>query len=149
MGKLNLEPNAINVIPGLADFTIDYRSYDDTIFREGKVDVERIANETSRHHNLSLEMDMIEEAKPVHFRSNMVELVENEAKRRGYSTFRMPSGAGHDAQFMHTICPTAMIFIPSINGVSHSPEERSEQVDLERGVNVLLSCALSVAGIEA
>jgi N-carbamoyl-L-amino-acid hydrolase len=149
MGKLNLEPNAINVVPGLADFTIDYRSYDDTTFRDGKADVERIANETSQRHNLKLEKDMIADAKPVHFRPKMVELVEDEARRRGYSTLRLPSGAGHDAQFMHTICPTAMIFVPSINGVSHSPEERSEQMDLERGVNVLLSCALSLAGVDA
>ena len=149
MGKLNLEPNAINVVPGLADFTIDYRSYDDTTFRDGKADVERIANETSQSHKLKLEKDVIADAKPVHFRPKMVELVEDEARRRGYSTLRLPSGAGHDAQFMHTICPTAMIFVPSINGVSHSPEERSEQVDLERGVNVLLSCALSLAGVDA
>ena len=148
MGKLKLEPNAINVIPGLADFTIDYRSYNDTTFTDGKAEVERIAKETAQQHNLSLEMEMIADAKPVHFRTNMVDLVENEAKRRGYSTLRLPSGAGHDAQFMHTLCPTAMIFIPSINGVSHSPEERSDQTDLERGVNVLQSCALSIAGIK-
>jgi len=149
MGKLNLEPNAINVIPGFTDFTIDYRSYNDTIFTEGKSDVERIAKETALQHNLSLEIDMIVDAKPVHFKPYMVDLVENEAKRRGYSTLRLPSGAGHDAQFMHTICPTAMIFIPSINGVSHNPEERSDQTDIERGVNVLQSCALTIAGIES
>ena len=75
----------------------------------------------------------------------MVDLVEAEAKRRSYSTLRLPSGAGHDAQFMHTICPTAMIFIPSINGVSHAPGERSDPEDLERGANVLLDCALKSA----
>jgi beta-ureidopropionase / N-carbamoyl-L-amino-acid hydrolase len=149
MGKLNLEPNAINVVPGLADFTIDYRSYDDTTFKEGKTEVERIANEVSQYHNLSLEMDMLADAKPIHFQPNMVELVENQAKRRSYSTLRLPSGAGHDAQFMNSICPTAMIFIPSINGISHNPNEKSKQEDLESGVNVLLSCALSIAGIKS
>jgi N-carbamoyl-L-amino-acid hydrolase len=78
----------------------------------------------------------------------MVGLVEASARRRGYSTFRLPSGAGHDAQFMHIICPTAMIFVPSINGVSHSPEERSDAKDLERGANVLFDCALAKAGVK-
>jgi acetylornithine deacetylase/succinyl-diaminopimelate desuccinylase-like protein len=49
---------------------------------------------------------------------------------------------------MHTTCPTAMIFVPSINGVSHSPGERSEPEDLERGTNVLLGCALARAGVK-
>ena len=145
MGKLRLEPSAINVIPSLADFTIDYRSYDYATFRDGKTDVERMAGEAARRRGLKLEKEITADTQPVHFRPEMVDLVEAEAKRRSYSTLRLPSGAGHDAQFMHTICPTAMIFIPSINGVSHAPGERSDPEDLERGANVLLDCALKSA----
>jgi N-carbamoyl-L-amino-acid hydrolase len=148
MGKLRLEPGAINVIPSLADFTIDYRSYDDATFREGKKDVERMASEVTGCRQLRLEKEMTADAQPVHFRPDMVGLVEKEANRRGYSTIRLPSGAGHDAQFMHKVCPTAMIFIPSENGVSHSPKERSSTDDLERGANVLLGCALNRAGLK-
>jgi N-carbamoyl-L-amino-acid hydrolase len=148
IGKLRLEPGAINVVPSLADFTVDYRSYDDATFKEGKTEVERRAEEIARRHSLKLEKEMTANAQPVHFKPEMVELVEAAAKRRGYSTFRLPSGAGHDAQFMHIICPTAMIFVPSINGVSHSPGERSEAEDLERGANVLLDCALTKAGVK-
>ena len=148
IGKLRLEPGAINVVPSLADFTVDYRSYDDATFREGKTEVERRTEEVARRHNLALEKEMTADAQPVHFTPEMVGLVETAAKRRGYSTFRLPSGAGHDAQFMHIICPTAMIFVPSINGVSHSPGERSEVEDLERGANVLFDCALTKAGVK-
>lgn len=148
MGKLRLEPGAINVVPSLADFTIDYRSYDDNIFREGKKDVERMAAEVTGRRQLKLEKEMTADAQPVHFKPEMVDSVEKEAKRRGYSTLRLPSGAGHDAQFMHKVCPTAMIFIPSENGVSHSPEERSQPDDLERGANVLLGCLLTKAGLK-
>ena len=91
---------------------------------------------------------MTADAQPVHFRREMVALVDAFAKRRGYSTHRLPSGAGHDAQFMHVICPTAMIFVPSINGVSHSPGEKTEAADLEHGANVLLDCALAKAGVK-
>jgi N-carbamoyl-L-amino-acid hydrolase len=148
MGKLRLEPNAINVVPSLADFTLDYRSYDDATFRDGKSDVERMAGEVARSRGLKLEKEMTADARPVHFRPEMVGLVEAEAMSRGYSTLRLPSGAGHDAQFMHTVCPTAMIFVPSINGVSHAPGERSDPEALERGANVLYGCALAKAGLE-
>ena len=149
MGRLRLEPGAINVVPSLADFTVDYRSNDDATFSEGKAEVERRAEESAKRRGLTLEKEMTADAQPVHFRPEMVGLVEGSAKRRGYSTFRLPSGAGHDAQFMHVICPTAMIFVPSINGVSHSPGERSEAVDLEHGANVLLDCALAKAGVKS
>ena len=60
------------------------------------------------------------------------------------ATLLMPSGAGHDAQFMHRVCPTAMIFVPSIGGRSHCPEERTEPEDLVNGANVLLRCVLEI-----
>ena len=146
MGRLRLEPGAINVVPSLADFTVDYRSYDDATFKEGKAEVERRSEEIAKRRGLTLEREMTADAQPVHFRPEMVDLIEGSANRRGYSTFRLPSGAGHDAQFMHVICPTAMIFVPSINGVSHSPGEKSLPEDIERGANILLDCALEKAG---
>jgi len=148
IGKLHLEPGAINIIPSLADFTVDYRSYDDATFKEGKATVEARAEEIAKHRGLTLEWEVTADAQPVQFKPEMVSLVEASAKKRGYSTFRLPSGAGHDAQFMHIICPTAMIFIPSINGVSHAPGEKSEIVDLGHGMNVLLDCVLAKAGVK-
>jgi beta-ureidopropionase / N-carbamoyl-L-amino-acid hydrolase len=148
VGRLRLEPGAINVVPSLADLTVDYRSYDDDTFNEGKAEVERRLDEAAKRHSLTYEKEMTANFQPVHFRPEMVALVEASAKRRGYSTHRLPSGAGHDAQFMHVICPTAMIFVPSINGVSHSPSEKSLPEDLEHGGNVLLDCALAKAGIK-
>jgi N-carbamoyl-L-amino-acid hydrolase len=148
MGKLRLEPGAINVVPCLADFTVDFRSYDDAAFRDGKNDVESMAGDVARSRGLGLVKEMTADAQPVHFRPEMVGLVEAEAKSRGYSTLRLPSGAGHDAQFMHATCPTAMIFVPSINGVSHAPGERSAPDDLARGANVLLGCALARARVK-
>ena len=57
----------------------------------------------------------------------------------------MRSGAGHDAQLLALVCPAAMLFIPSVGGVSHTPKEYSTPEDLVRGANVLLSCALALA----
>ena len=72
------------------------------------------------------------------FDPEMVGLVERAAHELGYSTRRMPSGAGHDAQMLARVCPTAMIFVPSANGLSHNIAEFTAPADLERGANVLL-----------
>lgn len=148
MGRIRVEPDAINVVPSLADFTVDYRSYDDATFKEGKAEVESRLDEIAKRRGLTYEKEMTADAQPVHFRPEMVRLVESSAKKRGYTTHRLPSGAGHDAQFMHVICPTAMIFVPSIDGVSHAPGEKSLPEDLEHGANVLLDCALAKAGVK-
>ena len=71
-------------------------------------------------------------------RIKMVDLVAATAERLGHSTHRMPSGAGHDAQMLARVCPSAMIFTPSANGLSHNIAEFTEASDLEAGANVLL-----------
>ncbi len=76
----------------------------------------------------------------------MVSRVESTATRLGYSTRRMPSGAGHDAQMLARVCPTAMIFTPSVNGLSHNIAEFTEADDIEAGANVLLQVVLELAG---
>jgi N-carbamoyl-L-amino-acid hydrolase len=68
-----------------------------------------------------------------------VDAVEASAKALGLSSRRMPSGAGHDAQVMALICPMAMIFVPSVGGVSHSPKEFTKPEDVAAGVDVLLN----------
>jgi N-carbamoyl-L-amino-acid hydrolase len=58
----------------------------------------------------------------------------------------MTSGAGHDAQMMARICPTAMIFVPSVKGISHNPAEHTEPAHLAAGADVLLHTLLELAG---
>jgi N-carbamoyl-L-amino-acid hydrolase len=82
---------------------------------------------------------------PVEFDSGMIDLVESTATRLGYSVRRMPSGAGHDAQMLARVCPTSMIFVPSINGLSHNLAEDTAPADLEAGANVMLQTVLHLA----
>ncbi len=72
-------------------------------------------------------------------------IIEDTAHGFGLSTRRMPSGAGHDAQMFARVCPTGMIFVPSIDGLSHNPAERTHPDDLEAGANVLLHSLLALA----
>jgi len=81
---------------------------------------------------------------PVLFDPEVVALVEEHATALGHSVRRMPSGAGHDAQMFARICPTAMVFTPSKDGISHNPAEYTSPEDLEAGTNVLLHTMMAL-----
>ena len=76
----------------------------------------------------------------------MVQRILDVGAALGYESLRMVSGAGHDASYMNQICPTAMIFVPSIGGRSHVEVENTTWEDCEAGGNVLLQCVLKTAG---
>ena len=71
-------------------------------------------------------------------------MVEDASNALGLSSQRMPSGAGHDAQSMALLCPVGMIFVPSVAGISHAPEEYTDLEDITNGSNVLLRALLEI-----
>ena len=75
----------------------------------------------------------------------MIELVEQTATRLGHSVRRLPSGAGHDAQMLARVCPTSMVFVPSVNGLSHNLAEFTEPADIAAGADVLLQVVMALA----
>ena len=82
------------------------------------------------------------------FDAQVVELIENIATQQGNTVGRLPSGAGHDAQMLARVCPSAMIFVPSANGISHNPAEYTSPGELEAGANVLLHTMIVLANME-
>jgi N-carbamoyl-L-amino-acid hydrolase len=146
MGRLHPAPDVINVVPGGADFTIDFRQVERGLYEEGRRRVEALVGEVAGHHSLSWSLRESADAKPVRFDPGMVGLVESKASGLGLSYARMPSGAGHDAQFMSYICPAAMVFVPSVGGRSHCSEEATSIEDCVNGAQVLMECALKLAG---
>jgi N-carbamoyl-L-amino-acid hydrolase len=86
---------------------------------------------------------------PVIFDDQVIDLVESIAKEQGNSVQRMPSGAGHDAQMLARVCPSGMIFVPSVKGISHNPAEFTESIDLEAGANILLHTMLALTTLES
>ncbi len=145
VGRLHAQPDIRNVVPGEAFFTVDFRQYRSELYEEGQGLVKKLIRETAEKHMLEYTLTQTVDVKPVRFDTEMVNLVEEKTKKLGYSYRRMHSGAGHDAQFMTHICPTAMIFVPSINGRSHCQEEKTLDQDLVNGANILYNCALSLA----
>lgn len=145
MGRLLPKPDIRNVVPGGAFFTVDFRQYAEGLYEKGQEIVADLIREVSKKHGLECSLTQTVDAKPVRFDQGVIELVERKSKELGLSYKLMHSGAGHDAQFMSRICPTAMIFVPSIGGRSHCPEESTLKADCVNGANVLLNCVTELA----
>ena len=148
IGTLALKPNAVNVIPREAVFTIDLRHPDADKLAAVEQALDEFYTGLHQTDHVQISVEHMTAFDPVHFDDRLIQLVEDAAQKRGYSSRRLVSGAGQDAQMMARICPTAMIFVPSIGGISHSPDEYTPDEDVCRGANVLLE-SLSVLATRA
>lgn len=138
VGTMAFEPNAVNVIPSRAVFTVDLRNpFEDRLLEEEQALAGFLA-ELERTDGVKVSTRRLGRFQPVQFDEGLVRLIEEGAERRGLSHRRMTSGAGQDAQMLARICPTAMIFVPSVEGISHNPQEFTREADLEAGANVFL-----------
>ncbi|HLG46671.1 MAG TPA: Zn-dependent hydrolase [Reyranella sp.] len=145
VGALALRPNLINVVPNRAVFTVDLRNTDEAKLEEAEAKVAAHIAEVAAAERVEVEAKVLARFEPVIFDAGLVDRVEHHAKALSLSTRRMPSGAGHDAQMMQRICPTAMIFVPSVAGLSHNVKEHTEAADLVAGAEVLLNLVLELA----
>ena len=145
VGSLSLRPNLINVVPNRAVFTVDLRNTDEARLVEAEARVAAHIAEVARAERLEVESRALARFEPVIFDAKLVDRVEHHARALSLSTRRMPSGAGHDAQMMQRLCPTAMIFVPSVAGLSHNVKEHTEPDDLVAGAQVLLNLILELA----
>ena len=145
VGRIELHPNLINVVAASATFTIDLRNTDELKLQESERRFHEFLTATAEAEGCTVETRTLARLEPVIFDPEVVDLVESTAIALGHSVKRLPSGAGHDAQMMARICPTAMVFTPSKDGISHNPAEYTAPADLEAGANVLLHTMLSLA----
>ncbi len=145
VGALSLRPNLINVVPNRAVFTVDLRNTDEAKLKDAEARVAAHIAEVAAAERVEVEADVLARFEPVIFDSGLVDRVERHARALSLSTRRMPSGAGHDAQMMQRLCPTAMIFVPSVAGLSHNVKEHTEAADLVAGAQVLLNLVQELA----
>ena len=145
VGMINSYPNSRNVIPGKVFLTVDFRCpHDEELIQmeaELKAGVAKIAAEGKLEHDLK----QIFQYDCVHFDESCVAMVRNGARELGYVTRDIVSGAGHDACYMSTVTPTAMIFVPCIGGISHNEIEDAKPEWIEAGGNVLFRAMLAKA----
>jgi N-carbamoyl-L-amino-acid hydrolase len=138
VGCMAFEPNAINVIPARAVFTVDLRDPDEERLQAEEEALARYLEELAETEGVTISVEPLARFAPVTFAPAIVKAIEAAAAGLGVRSRRMTSGAGHDAQMMARICPAAMIFVPSVGGISHNPQEHTPAADLDAGANVLL-----------
>ena len=144
VGSVTLTPNLVNVVPSRAVMIVDLRNTDDEILQQAETRFRGHVAQVADVEGVGVETRTLARFEPVAFDSRVIDIVEQCARGRGLSSKRMPSGAGHDAQMFARICPTAMIFTKSVNGISHNVTEFTEPDDLEAGANVLLDVMLEL-----
>ena len=149
VGKIDLHPNLINVVPASATLTLDVRNTDESLLQEAESAVAAHLEQVASAEGVTFSVRRLARFEPVDFDPRVIDLVEKVASSRGLSHFRLPSGAGHDAQMLARVCPTAMIFVPSHKGISHNPAEHTDDRLLVEGANVLLHSLLSLTVTEA
>src|SRR5476651_1789614 len=145
VGALALRPNLINVVPNRAVFTVDLRNTEEAKLEQAEAKVAAHIAEVAKTERVEVEARVLARFEPVIFDAGLVDRVEHHAKALSLSTRRMPSGAGHDAQMMQRLCPTAMIFVPSVEGLSHNVKEHTEAGDLVAGAQVLMNLMVELA----
>ena len=145
VGKIEAAPNISNVVPAKAVFTIDARHVDSASLKDFTEKLKALIEEQSARHGVDFDLDMWMDAPPVPMDEKLVTLIKEQCEAASLPYKLMHSGAGHDAQILAPVVPTAMIFVPSVKGISHSPLEYTTPADLAQGVNALAAALHKLA----
>ncbi|NMM81078.1 Zn-dependent hydrolase [Acidovorax sp. SRB_14] len=149
VGAMEVFPNSRNVIPGKVGMSVDLRAGDDTVLLDMDADLRRTCARIARERGLVIDVQQVVYFPPQPFTPDLVEGIRSGAEKLGYSAMDVVSGAGHDAVYLARLAPTAMVFVPCENGISHNEIEDAQPEHLEAGCNVLLQAMLRCAGVVA
>ena len=147
VGEAVIAAPSRNVIPGEIAFTVDVRSPESTTLDAIDRELQEAIAEIAPRRRAEIELKSIWRKEPTVFNPKLVDAVENAAGTLGYTRRRITSGAGHDACNLATVVPTAMVFVPCKDGVSHNELEDATQADCTAGANVLMHTVLALAGV--
>ncbi len=137
VGKLLATPNVVNVIAGEVKMTLDVRHHEETVLDQYCTELYDYIDRLAAEEGIDISITKWMDAKPIKMDESLTALAKSIATEQKLSFQPMVSGAGHDAQIFAEHCPTSLIFVPSKNGISHSPLEFTKKEDLENGVEIL------------
>lgn len=142
VGSIKAIPNAVNVIPGAASIGLEFRDTDMESLAAAEQELRRITDQAVVDDGVEIQINRHRFTSSAPITPEMQALVAEAAENCGMIWEALPSGAGHDAQALANIAPMAMLFVPSVDGISHSPEEYSTPEDCANGTQVLLELLL-------
>src|SRR5216117_2214716 len=138
VGRVRAEPDQINVVPGRVVFTVDLRHSDPGARRALEERTRSLCRTIAAERGLELEVRVLHERPPVPMHAEVRAVLTRAAQECGVQATELVSGAGHDAQILAARCKVGMLFVPSVGGRSHCPEEHTDPGHLELGVRVLV-----------
>jgi N-carbamoyl-L-amino-acid hydrolase len=143
VGRMSVTPNTTNVVPGQVVLTVDLRDLDPAKVEHYTQRFEQLGQEIGTATQTKFAFTRTVDSAPAISDSQVMSWVDGAAVSLGFTRQRMPSGAGHDAQEVSRIAPMAMIFVPSVGGISHSPREFTKPGDVVNGADVLLNAVVA------
>nr|WP_010531863.1 M20 family metallo-hydrolase [Lentibacillus jeotgali] len=148
VGRFSVSPDVVNCVPGEVVFSLDLRHLDNdiriTALNEMKKEIEVIA----ANRDVSVNIKNLWDSETAVFNNVIVNMISETSNQYGYSVKRIPSGAGHDAKYMNDMGPTAMVFLPSVNGKSHDVSELTLDKDIEQGADVVFGVIQKLANYD-
>lgn len=145
VGKIDNYPNSINVIPGTVEFVVDIRHPKDDVKNKSVTLIQEQLQEVAVSNNVSCETYIDWAYDTVPFDQDVIKAIGESAEELDYSAMDLYGGPGHDAKYMSTYTPTGLIFVKSIDGISHNESELTKDEDLIKGANVLLNTIVKLA----
>jgi allantoate deiminase len=139
VGEMELSPNLINAVPGRARFSLDIRGVDEEGFRGVARDIAAFAGEAAEGRGMAAEYVQRQTLPATPLDGRVVAALEEAAEASGEPYMTMHSGAAHDTMSIADRVPSAMVFVPCVNGISHSPEEDADPADAALGAEVMLN----------
>jgi N-carbamoyl-L-amino-acid hydrolase len=143
-GNVIVQPGAYNVVPDLASLRVELRHYDDTILSEMDTRLVQLAEDVAHKYRLGLDTQKVLHRPVAYMNQHLRQLIEDSCQEQRRTFMPIISYAGHDAQILSPSISSAMIFVPSQGGISHSPKEYTNWEDIEAGANLMLQTILHI-----
>ena len=145
IGRIEVHPNAINVIPGQVFFTLDMRGPDDAERKQLVDTIEAHCLAVAKKRHLEIQIDPYYDAPACLCNLSLQSFMETALQSHNLPVFYLPSGAGHDAMAMADLCPVAMLFVRCKDGISHNPAEYCSVEDMDHAISVLIKTVQTMA----
>lgn len=143
-GRVDVQPGTFSVVPAVVSLQVEVRHQDSAILSEIESRLVRLAQEAAKAYHLSVSPRRVLHREVAPMNPDLMQTIEASCRHLGYSHQRLVSYAGHDAQILSPFTPSAMIFIPSVSGISHNPKEFTPWENVIKGANVLLETILAL-----
>ena len=146
VGMLEVAPGAVNVVPGTVRLSLDVRHGDDLTRERAVTQLLEIAAAIAQDRRCSFHLERREQHLATRSDERLTSLLATAAESLGHSPLRMVSGAGHDAVVMAALCPMTMLFVRSVGGISHHPDEAVHPADVHAALDVMVAFLERLAG---